>query len=286
MGQRINFGVSTWLWQSPFTTESVALFPKIKKMGFDVVELPLEDPSLIDGKTVKQALADHGLKPSICVVFGEDKDLTGEDPSLYDRCFEHAKACFELCNTLEASFVAGPLYAAVGKARLASDQQRQVEWERSVTNLRTLAKIAHSYDLDIALEPLNRFESDLINTAEQVMRLIDDIGEDRMKVALDGFHMTIEEQDMVKAIQTVGDKLIHVQVSENHRGVPGTGLTPWAAFAKGLSSINYKGAIVLESFTPENKQLAAAVNIWRKLAPSQDEFAQKGLDFLKKTFND
>ncbi len=107
-----------------------------------------------------------------------------------------------------------------------------------------------------------------------------------MKVALDGFHMTIEEQDIYKAIQTVGDKLIHVQVSENHRGIPGTGLTPWTHFAKGLSAIDYKGAIVMESFTPENRQLAAAVNIWRKLAESQDDFAQKGLEFLKRTFND
>ncbi len=141
-------------------------------MGFDVVEIPVEDPSLIDAKTVKKALQDNGLKPSICVVFGDDKDLTGENPQLYENCFEHARACFNIAKTLDASFVAGPLYAAVGKARLASDEQRKVEWHRSVTNLRKLAAIAKEYQLDIALEPLNRFESDLINTAEQVMRLI------------------------------------------------------------------------------------------------------------------
>ncbi|MGB3144021.1 MAG: sugar phosphate isomerase/epimerase [Maribacter sp.] len=286
MNQNIAFGVSTWLWQSPFTTESISLFPKIKKMGFDVVEIPLEDPSLIDAKTVKKALQDNGLKPSICVVFGDDKDLTSDNPALYNNCFEHARACFELSKALEASFVAGPLYAAVGKARLASDEQRKIEWHRSVTNLRKLAAIANEYQLEIALEPLNRFESDLINTADQVMRLIHDIDEECMKVALDGFHMTIEEQDIYEAIQTVGDKLIHVQVSENHRGIPGTGLTPWTHFAKGVSAIDYKGTIVMESFTPENRQLAAAVNIWRKLAESQDEFAQKGLEFLKRTFND
>lgn len=286
MNHTMTFGVSTWLWQSPFTTQSISLFPKIKKMGFDVVEIPLENPSLIDAATVKKALQETGLTASICVVFGDDKDLTSDDSALYDNCFEHAKACFEITQAFGASFVAGPLYAAVGKARLASDEQRKVEWDRSVTNLRKLAAIANEYQLNIALEPLNRFESDLINTGEQVMRLIHDIGEDCMKVAMDGFHMTIEEQDIYKAIQTVKDKLIHVQVSENHRGIPGTGLTPWSEFAKGLSDINYKGAIIMESFTPENKELAAAVNIWRKLAPSQDEFAQNGLEFLKKTFND
>lgn len=254
-------------------------------MGFDVVEIPLEDPSLIDAKMVKKALLDNGLKPSICVVFGDDKDLTGENPQLYENCFEHAKACFEVAKMLETTFVAGPLYAAVGKARLASDEQRKIEWNRSVTNLGKLAAIGRAYQLDIALEPLNRFESDLINTAEQVMQLIRDIDEESLKVALDGFHMTIEEHDIYKAITLVGDKLIHVQVSENHRGIPGTGLTPWSDFTKGLSDIDYKGTIVMESFTPENKQLAAAVNIWRKLAPSQDEFALKGLEFLKRTFN-
>ncbi|WP_281540532.1 sugar phosphate isomerase/epimerase family protein [Maribacter aestuarii] len=285
MSNNINFGVSTWLWQSPFTTESIALFPKIKEMGFDVVEIPLEDPFLIDAKMVKKALLDNGLKPSICVVFGDDKDLTGENPQLYENCFEHAKACFEVAKMLEATFVAGPLYAAVGKARLASDEQRKIEWNRSVTNLGKLAAIGRAYQLDIALEPLNRFESDLVNTAEQVMQLIRDIDEESLKVALDGFHMTIEEHDIYKAITLVGDKLIHVQVSENHRGIPGTGLTPWSDFAKGLSDVDYKGTIVMESFTPENKKLAAAVNIWRKLASNQDEFALKGLEFLKRTFN-
>ncbi|WP_405382720.1 sugar phosphate isomerase/epimerase family protein [Maribacter sp. LLG6340-A2] len=286
MNSKITLGVSTWLWQSPFTTQSIALFPKIKQMGFDLVEIPLENPSLIDISQVKQALKDNGLKASVCVVFGDDKDLTADDPSLYENCFEFAKTCFEHAKALEVDFVAGPLYAAVGKARLATDEQRKLEWERSVTNLRKLASIAQEYDLQIALEPLNRFESDLINTAADVMRLIGDINHNAVKVALDGFHMTIEEKNIRDAINTVGDKLIHVQVSENHRGIPGSGLTPWQDFAAGLKDVNYNGALVIESFTPEIKELAAAVNIWKKLADDQDSFAKEGLKFLKETFND
>ena len=284
MNEEIKFGVSTWLWQSPFTTKSIELFPKIKAMGFDVVEIPVENPASIDAKTVKQALNANGLSPTICIVFGDDKDLTSEDTSLYQNCFEHAEKCFELATALGVDFVAGPLYAAVGKARLVSEEQREVEWCRAVTNLRTLSNIAKKYGLDIALEPLNRFESDLINTSKDVVRLLDEINETNMKIILDGFHMTIEEQDIRKAIQTAGDRLIHVQVSENHRGIPGTGLTPWDEFAKGLTDVNYAGAMVIESFTPEIHELAAAVNIWKKLANSQDEFAKEGLEFLKSTF--
>lgn len=285
MSKKISFGVSTWLWEAPFSTSSVALFPKIKKLGFDVVEIPIEDPSLINVKEVKRALEENDLKPSICIVFGNDKDLTSEDTSLHQNCFEHAEKCFAVATELGVDFVAGPLYAAVGKARLAPAEEKKKEWQRAVTNLRTLSGIGKKHGLDIALEPLNRFESDLINTADDVVRLLDAINESNMKIILDSFHMTIEEQDIRKAINTAGNRLIHVQVSENHRGIPGTGLTPWEEFSKGLEDVNYDGAIVIESFTPEIPELAAAVNIWKKLADSQDAFASDGLKFLKKTFN-
>ena len=253
-------------------------------MGFDVVEIPVEDPTLIDDKVVKESLAANGLEPTICIVFGDDKDLTSEDTSKYQSCFEHAERCFSLAANLEVDFVAGPLYAAVGKARLAPAAEKKAEWGRAVTNLRTLSGIAKNYGLDIALEPLNRFESDLINTANDVVRLLDDINEKNMKIILDSFHMTIEEQDIRQAINTAGKRLVHVQVSENHRGIPGSGLTPWGEFAKGLKDVKYEGALVIESFTPEIPELAAAVNIWKKLADTQDAFASEGLKFLKNTF--
>lgn len=254
-------------------------------MGFDVVEIPVEDPSLIDGETVKKALVDNGLTPTVCGVFGPTKDLTSDDITLHENCFRYVENCFELCTLLEVSFLAGPMYSAVGKARMISEEQRNIEWNLAVTNLRKVCEMAKSFGQNIALEPLNRFESDLVNTAEDVMRLVNDINEPNAKVLLDGFHMTIEEKNIRKAINTVGNKLIHVQVSENHRGVPGTGLTPWNEFKLGLQDINYQGAMVIESFTPEIKELAGAVCIWKILASSQDEFASEGLKFLKKSFN-
>ncbi|MUH37140.1 sugar phosphate isomerase/epimerase [Zobellia amurskyensis] len=284
MNNSIEFGVSTWLWQSPFTSESIALFPKIKKMGFDVVEIPVEIPSKIDGKLVKKALDDNGLKATVCGAFGPTKDLTADNVTLHKNCFTYVTDCFELCNILGTDFLAGPMYSAVGKARMVSQEQRKIEWGRAVKNLQRVCEMAKEHGLSIALEPLNRFESDLINTSKDVMRLINDINQPNAKVLLDGFHMTIEEQNIREAIQLVGDKLIHVQVSENHRGIPGTGLTPWSDFKKGLEDINYEGSMVIESFTPEIEELAGAVCIWKTLADSQDQFASEGIQFLKKTF--
>jgi D-psicose/D-tagatose/L-ribulose 3-epimerase len=282
MALDVTFGVSTWLWTSPFNRETIALFPKIKSYGYDAVEIPVEDPALIDLDLVKKALADQGLKAIICGAFGTSRDLTHDDPAFHQTCFTYLDSCLEIASELGAGFVAGPMYSAVGKARLIAPEQRKVEWDRAVSNLRKVCRRAGEFGLDLAIETLNRFETDLINTSEDLMRLIGDINEPQAKAVLDGFHLNIEEPDLESAIRLVGDKLIHVQVSENYRGTPGTGQTNWAAWKRGLEAIDYRGTISIESFTPQVKELAGAVCIWKPLVPSQDGFAKDGLEFLKK----
>ncbi|WP_114783004.1 sugar phosphate isomerase/epimerase family protein [Botryobacter ruber] len=281
MKLEIKFGVSTWLWTSPFTTETIALFPKIKAMGYDAVEIPIEDPALIDVAKVKDALARYELEQIICGAFGPTRDLTHDDLTYHQTSFDYIESCLDICQALGAKFFGGPMYSAVGKARLVSPEQRQVEWERAVTNLRKVCRMAEERGLQIALEPLNRFESDLVNTAEDVVRLVQDINHPAAKILLDGFHMNIEEPDIERAILLAGDKLLHVQVSENYRGTPGTGQTRWDAYKRGLTAIGYEGTLSIESFTPEVKELAGAVCIWKPLVPSQDGFASEGLKFLK-----
>ncbi len=282
MALNVKFAVSTWLWTSPFDQETVALFPKIKKFGFDAVEIPIEDPELINCELVAKALEENDLSPIICGAFGTSRDLTHEDSTFHQTSFDYLDACFDITAKLGAKFVAGPMYSAVGKARLLSPEQRKIEWNRAVTNLRIVCQKARKHGLEIALEPLNRFETDLINTCADLMDLIRDINEPEAKVILDGFHMNIEEPDAEAAIKMAGNKLIHFQVSENYRGTPGTGQTRWDAYKRGLEAINYTGAVSIESFTPQVKELAGAVCIWKPLAPSQDGFASEGLNFLKK----
>jgi len=255
-------------------------------MGYDVVEIPVEYPDLIDDIKVKVALQENQLQAVVCGAFGLSRDLTNEDPAVHKHCFDYINKCFNLCHTWNATFFAGPMYSSVGKARMVPSDQRKVEWERAVTNLYKVCQSAHEKGLSIALEPLNRFESDLVNTAEDVLRLVADINHPAAKVLLDGFHMSIEEKDFEKAIVAVGDKLIHVQVSENYRGIPGTGLTPWQSLKRGLEKIGYRGTVSIESFTPEVRELAGAVCIWKNLADNQDGFAREGIAFLKKLLND
>lgn len=253
-------------------------------MGFDAVEIAVEDPAVIDANAVEKGLKEFGLQPVVCAAFGPTRDLTNNDPAIHENCFAYIRSCFDLCNAWDASFLAGPMYSAVGKARMVPTEQRKREWDLAVKNLRLVCEMAEARKLQIALEPLNRFESDLVNTAADVIRLVDDISHPAAKIMLDGFHMNIEEPDIEKAIISTGDKLIHFQVSENYRGTPGTGQTRWDAYKRGLEALNYNGVVSIESFTPENKELAGAVCFWHPMAESQDKFASEGLGFLKNLF--
>ena len=156
-----------------------------------------------------------------------------------------------------------------------------MEWDLAVKNLQLVCDMAADKGLQIALEPLNRFESDLVNNVADVARLVSDINHPAARIMLDSFHMSIEEKDVESAIRQAGEKLIHLQVSENYRGTPGTGQTPWDAYRRGLEAIGYSGIVSIESFTPENKELAGAVCFWHPMAESQDAFAENGLRFLK-----
>jgi D-psicose/D-tagatose/L-ribulose 3-epimerase len=283
----MKFGVSTWLWTSPFRTETIALFPKIKRMGFDFVEVPIEDPAVIDGKTVRRALDDHGLTCVGCGAFGPTRDLTHDDPKVHAVSFDYIRRSLDLCAELGTDVFAGPMYSAVGKRRLLPPAQRKVEWDRAVVNLRKACEMAAQRGVRLAIEPLNRFETDLVNTAADVARMVDEINHPAAGVMADSYHMNLEERDNEQALRTIGHRLVHVQVSDNYRGCPGKGQVRWDTFKAGIraaEAAGYKGGIAIESFTPEIQELAGAVCFWRPMEPSQDGFAEDGLAFLKKLF--
>jgi D-psicose/D-tagatose/L-ribulose 3-epimerase len=278
-------GVSTWLWTSPFTTETIALFPKIRRFGFDFVEIPIEDPRLIDGKKVAVALADNGLSAVACGAWGSTRDLASDDRALQENSFEYIKRALELTAVLNARFLAGPMYSSVGKARQAPPAQRESEWQRAVENIRIAAEWAAAHQLKLAIEPINRFETDMVNTTADVVKMIDQIGHPAVGAMIDSFHMSLEERDLEQAIRAVGPRLLHVQVSENYRGIPGSGQTRWDSFARGLKAANYHDGISIESFTTDNKELAGAVCFWRPMAASAEVFAEQGLAFLRQLFD-
>ncbi|MDQ8181398.1 sugar phosphate isomerase/epimerase family protein [Pelagicoccus sp. SDUM812005] len=277
----MNFGASTWLWTSPFDGSDVSLLHKIAELGFSCVEIPVEDPQTLDAEKIAAALQETGLQAIVCAAVVGERDLSSSDPAKVQAAEAYLQACIDLAVTWGSSLVVGPLYAPVAKRRLPTEAERQAEWSRSVAGLRRMAQAAAHAGIRLGIEPLNRFESDMVNTAEDALRMLDEIDHPGIGLSLDSFHMNIEEVDFCKAVEAAGSRLLHLQVSDSHRGVPGEGNSDWNGLREGLRRIGYDATVSIESFSPDTSSLAEAVCIWKRFAASQDEFARKGLQFLK-----
>lgn len=278
----MQFGANTFIWTSPFATDKdLGLLPHVRALGFDLIEIAVEEPALVDAARLKAALAETGLGAIVCGAFGPDRNLASADPALRQNADRYVRALIELAADVGSPVVAGPMYSSVGKERLATAEERAGEWQRAVSGLRALAEVAGARGVRLAIEPLNRFETDMINVVEQGMALIADAGSPHLGLHLDTFHMHLEEKDPGAAIRRAGDRLFHLHACENDRGVPGSGQVRWPEIAEGLAAIGYDGAVVIESFTPAVQSIARAVCIWREIAPSQDAIAADGLAFLR-----
>jgi len=277
----IGVGVNAWVWTSPFTAASVGLLERARVLGFDAFTIPVEDPAEIDGAAVARALRGSGLRVHVSGAYGPTRDLTHDEPRFREESLAYIRATLALCEQWGARTLVGPCYSAVGKRRHVPPEQRKVEWERAVLGLRRAGALAADHGVTLAVEPLNRFETDLVNTAEQLARLLRDVAHPAVKGHLDTFHMNIEEPGVEAALERIGADLVYVDASESDRGVPGRGQVDWNGLARGLRKIGYAGDCVIESFTPECRAIAAAAAIWRPLAESQDAIAVDGLAFLR-----
>lgn len=280
----MKFGANTFIWASPFSTAAhLPLLDKVRKMGFDLLEIAVEDPATIDVGVLQTALSDNGLKAIVCGVFGPDRNLSSADVTIRKNAEDYLYWSIDAAAALASPLVAGPMYSAVGKVRLESAAEREAEWQRAVDGLRRVCDYAAQRTVQLAFEPLNRFETDMVNVVAQGLQLIDDVGSPQLGLHLDSFHMHLEEKDSAAAIREAANagRLFHIHACENDRGVPGSGQVRWQEIAAALREANYDGAVVIESFTPEVASIARAVCIWREIAPSQDAIAQEGLRFLK-----
>jgi D-psicose/D-tagatose/L-ribulose 3-epimerase len=278
----MKFGVNTFVWVSPCTTKAVKdLAPKVKSMGFDILEISVETPSLIDGKVVKDVLAENQLEGIVCGVFGVDRNICSSDPKIVANAKTYIRWLIDLAAELGSPVVCGPLYSAVGKAHLEDKKAREAEWDRAVNGIREMAQYAEPKGVKLALETLNRFETDMLNVVSQALAFISQTGMDNVGLHLDTFHMHLEEKNSADAIRLADKKVFHFHACENDRGVPGTGQVRWNEIAGALKDVHYQGPVVIESFTSQVKEIARAVSIWRAIAPSQDAIAQQGLQFLQ-----
>ncbi len=281
----MKFGINTFLFASPFTTrQAPRLFDMFKRWGFDSVEIPIEDVSHVDPARVKAELDARGLVcGSVCACVGPGRDLRGT-PKEQEDTLAYMTEVLDQMAALDCPALVGPVYSSVGRADAVPAGEYRRQWRTVVKHLKTLAARAEERGKIICLEPLNRFETDFINTVDQGLQMIADVGSPALKLHLDTFHMNVEEKNQAAAIRKAGRHIGHFHACGSDRGTPGGDHIDWPAIAQALRDVRYDGEITIESFTTDVKVIARAAAIWRRIEPTRDEIAVNGLKFLRRTF--
>lgn len=274
-------GLSTFVLASPFSDRDRDAYRKVADLGYDVIEVCVEDPALLTAGAIREAATEAGLAVGICGAFGPDRDLSHEDAARRAAGVAYVTTCVDLAVAVGSPHVAGPMYATTGKTRMLAPDERRRQRAWAADSIRQVADYAATRGIRLAIEPLNRFETDLVNTTEQGLELCELVGRPNVGLLLDTFHMNIEEKSIPDAVRAAKERLFHIQVSENDRGTPGSGHVPWVEFFAALGEVGYDGQIVVESFLPTVAEIARAVSLWRPVAPSMDALAADGIAFLK-----
>jgi len=280
----MRFGASSFIWVSPFSTDTLDLIDKVKAFGFDLIEICVEDPRTIDVSRVRRRLDDVGLEALVCGAFGPNRDMSSDDPAVRETAASYLRKCIDIAADLGSATVAGPMYAGVGNTAMRDEAERRAQWDRAVAGLGPLADYAATRSVKLAFEPLNRFETDLVNTVDQGLCLIGDIGRSNVGFLLDTFHMNIEEKSIPEAIRRAGRHIFEFHACSSDRGTPGEDHLPWPEIVAALAETGYDGPVVIEAFTPKIKEIARAVSLWRPLAESEDALAGNGVTHLRRVF--
>jgi D-psicose/D-tagatose/L-ribulose 3-epimerase len=278
---RRTLGVNTWVWASPLTDDSLdEIARKAAAMGFRAIELPVENPGDWDPVRARDLLQELGLAPYVVGAMGGGRNLVAAPDVEIEATQAYLEHCIQVASTLGASVVAGPFYAHTGRTwRMDAEERTEVIAELR-ESLAPVVDAAGEAAITLGIEPLNRYETSILNTVEQSLDALAPLLGPALGLALDTYHLNIEEKRPNEAILAAKDHLAHVQVCGNDRGAVGDDHTDWPAFLDVLDEAGYAGALNLESFTAFNDTIATAASIWRPLAPSQDALAERSLSYL------
>lgn len=273
--------VNTWVWTSPLTHATlIPLADKAVELGYDALELPLENVGDWDPDFVGAALNERGLAALVIGAMGPGRSLiasAGDVPATQS----YLRSCLSAAAVLGSTVVAGPFYAPTGVTWRMDPAERVAVVRELRENLAPLAAFAADLGVTLAIEPLNRYETSVLNTVEQSCDALSPLFDQGIGLALDTYHLNIEEKRPAEAIRAAGSEIAHVQVCGSDRGAVGDDHTDWREIFRALDFVDYRGMLGLESFTGENATIAVAASVWRPLAPTQDILAARSIAALR-----
>lgn len=277
----MKIGINTVLWFWPFDTEKIKILEKIKEIGFETVEFALVNRAKDNVCKIRDELDRLGLNCVLDGVVGGDKDILSPDAGIREAGARYLVDCLDLCSMLGSKYLVGPTYSVGIKKYLFEPRVREESLKRCVEIYQKISEIARDKKIKVAIEPLNRYESNFLNTMAQVKDLVDEINEPNIGIHLDTCHMNIEEKDFYLPVKIAGEKLFHIHAPENDRGTPGSGLVDWKGLARGLKEIKYQHNVDMEIAHPHVENIREPGAIWRVYDFEPDLMAVKGFKYLK-----
>ncbi len=272
-------GMNLLLWTGFVTEADFPTIGKIKAAGFDGVELPLFDGTADHYKAVRKELDKQGLACSTVTIMTPEANPISPDDNIRKAAVERLKWAVEMNHILGSVAMCGPYHSPLGV--FSGTGPTADEKGRAVEVLRQAAEFAKQANLTLAIEYLNRFECYFLTTAKDAAALVKSVDHPNFRCMYDTFHAHIEEKSQAAGVAAATGAFAHVHISENDRGVPGTGQVRWDEAFKAIKGTGYDGWLVIEAFGRALPDLAAATRVWRDLFPSADDVYTQGIEFIK-----
>lgn len=277
----MKFGVHAGLWMAEWTDEITPILKTVADLGYDGVEVSMLGMTEEKAQALNGEVQAHGLEITCTTGLSPDADVTSDDPAIRQAGLEYLKWVIKTSAIMGARSMSGVVY---GPWCVFDPANKAVRAKRSAEAFAKVDEDLKAHDVIMGIEAINRFETDLVNTAAEGTAMAKASGSDRVGVLLDTFHLNMEEKDVHKAIVDTGKHLVHFHVSDNDRGVPGSGHVQWGDVKNALDTINYDGWIVAEMFVKSGTSAGADLNIWRDIEPDETEAARQALENMRRIF--
>jgi len=277
----LKFGGHALVWAGDWSEASARkAAASAKKAGYDYIEMLMIEPEKIDVVMTKEVLAEHGLSATASLGLSPETDVTSTNPSIVKKGDELLRKVVDKLHAIGSTELCGVIYCSLGKYPGPASAENRAN---SISAVTRLADYAADKGININLEVVNRYETNIMNTGKEGLKFLEAVNRPNAYLHLDTYHMNIEEDGMSQAVLDAGDALGYVHIGESHRGYLGSGNVDFDTFFTALKKINYSGPITFESFSSVvvDPALSNALCIWRNLWEDSDDLASHALKYMK-----
>ena len=277
----LKFGGHALVWAGDWSEASARKAAvSAKKAGYDYIEMLMIEPEKIDVAMTKEVLAEHGLSATASLGLSPETDVTSTNPSIDKKGDELLRKVVDKLHAIGSTELCGVIYCSLGKYPGPASAENRAN---SISAVTRLADYAADKGININLEVVNRYETNIMNTGKEGLKFLEAVNRPNAYLHLDTYHMNIEEDGMSQAVLDAGDALGYVHIGESHRGYLGSGNVDLDTFFSALKKINYSGPITFESFSSVvvDPALSNALCIWRNLWEDSDDLASHALKYMK-----